>query len=86
MKFISLLIIPFVSFAQSNVESNTTAKPSLETQSVLPSDFFAGALADAQLGTDELGTQRLVEVKSSELSPSLSLSSAFKYTSNPVWV
>jgi hypothetical protein len=83
MKFISLLIIPFVSFAQSNVESNTTAKPSLETQSVLPSDFFAGALADAQLGTDELGTQRLVEVKSSELSPSLSLSSAFKYTSNP---
>jgi hypothetical protein len=50
---------------------------------VLPSAFFADALADAQAGDDELGTQRLVEVKSSELSPSISLSTALKYTSNP---
>ena len=30
-----------------------------------------------------MGTQRLVDVKSSELTPSLTLSSSYKYTSNP---
>ncbi|MBT3666698.1 MAG: hypothetical protein HN548_04400 [Opitutae bacterium] len=49
----------------------------------LPSDFFAGALESAKSSDDELGTQRLVEVKSSELTPSLSLSTSFKYVNNP---
>jgi hypothetical protein len=49
----------------------------------LPSDFFAGALESAKSADDELGTQRLVEVKSSELTPSLSFSTSFKYVNNP---
>jgi hypothetical protein len=74
--FTSLCLLNYT-FAQ---DSNSSVP---ESQPVLPSDFFAGALADAKLSEDELGTQRLVDVKSSELSPSLSLSSSFKYTSNP---
>ncbi len=81
MKFLLLsftfLCLLNYTFAQ---DSNSSAP---ESQPVLPSDFFAGALADAKLSEDELGTQRLIDVKSSELSPSLSLSSSFKYTSNP---
>jgi hypothetical protein len=80
MKFIIFFFSTiFYCFAQDVVDSNASSPPS----SVLPSDFFAGALADAKMSEDELGTQRLVEVKSSELSPSLSLSTSFKYSSNP---
>ena len=49
----------------------------------LPSDFFADALSQAKAGDDAMGTQRLVDVKSSELTPALSLSSSYKYSSNP---
>ena len=52
-------------------------------QPALPSDFFADALNQAKAGDDAMGTQRLVDVKSSELTPSLTLSSSYKYTSNP---
>jgi len=80
MKFIIFYLSLVIScLAQGVVDSDTTNPSS----SVLPSDFFAGALADAKMSEDELGTQRLVVVKSSELSPSLSLSSSFKYSSNP---
>ena len=37
------------------------------SSAVLPSDFFAGVLEDAKSSGDELGTQRLVEVKNSDL-------------------
>jgi hypothetical protein len=73
-------------FAQQENEavlgSQQTSSPPVNN-SALPSDFFADALSDAQASQDELGTQRLVEVKSSELSPTISLSTALKYTSNP---
>ncbi|MEK9632867.1 MAG: hypothetical protein VW622_03410 [Opitutae bacterium] len=52
-------------------------------QPALPSDFFADALSQAKAGDDAMGTQRLVDVKSSELTPALSLSSSYKYSSNP---
>ena len=52
-------------------------------QPALPSDFFADALSQAKAGDDAMGTQRLVDVKSSELTPTLSLSSSYKYSSNP---
>ena len=68
----------------NDLKSTSVESSNASTESpVLPSAFFADALADAQAGEDELGTQRLVEVKSSELSPSISLSTALKYTSNP---
>ena len=39
-----------------------------ENASVLPSDFFAGALADATAISEESGKQRLIDVKSTTLS------------------
>ena len=64
-------------------ENATGAKASGDVgNSAVPSDFFADALAKAK-ADDAMGTQRLVDVKSSELTPSLSLSSSYKYTSNP---
>ena len=86
MKYNLLLILSFtLSQFLNGQESNSTSQSPTqpEPSAVLPSDFFAGALADAQSSEDELGTQRLVEVKSSKLTPSLSLSSSFKYVNNP---
>ena len=87
MRYLSFLILSLsISFGQQDSASENLSSHATDSSvqnSALPSDFFAGALADAQANQDELGTQRLVEVKSSELSPTISLSSALKYTSNP---
>ena len=87
MKYIlSFIIVSAFSFTTQvfgDANSSATKAPAGEGQSVLPSDFFAGALAQAKSGDDAMGTQRLVDVKSTELTPSLSLSSSYKYTSNP---
>ena len=40
--------------------------------------IFADALNQAKAGDDAMGTQRLVDVKSSELTPTLSLSSSLQ--------
>ena len=80
--FLSFTLSQFLNGQESNSTSQSPTQP--EPSAVLPSDFFAGALADAQSSEDELGTQRLVEVKSSKLTPSLSLSSSFKYVNNPL--
>ena len=81
MKILLFILLPIFLFNFLMGQDSNTTTPKVE--SILPSDFFAGALENAQNSDDELGTQRLVEVKSSELSPSLSLSTSFKYTSNP---
>jgi len=54
-----------------------------ESNSTLPSDFFAGALADATAFSDEAGKQRLIDVKSTALTPALAFGSSFKYINNP---
>lgn len=61
------------------VEGNATDPAS----PFLPSDFFSGALEAAKGGGDAMGTQRLIDVKSAKLTPSLATSIAYKYTSNP---
>ena len=54
------------------------------SSSIISSDFFSDALKDAQAAdSDAMGTQRLVQVKSSDLTPAISLGSSFKYTTNP---
>ena len=88
MKHYLILFIPLVMGAFLYAQESNSTNPKVvdtepETANVLPSDFFAGALASAQASEDELGTQRLVEVKSAKLTPSLSLSSSFKYVNNP---
>jgi len=76
----SLLFSVQLTGQESSTDGNASTGPG---QAFPPSDFFAGALADAQKGDEAMGTQRLVDVKSSELTPSLSLSSSYKYISNP---
>ena len=54
------------------------------SSSIISSDFFSDALKDAQAAdSDAMGTQRLVQVKSSDLTPAIALGSSFKYTTNP---
>ena len=69
MRYLLLIFISHsLCFAQdsSDLKSTPVESSNASTQSpVLPSAFFADALADAQAGEDELWTQRLVEVKSS---------------------
>ncbi|GEM_PF-643101 len=63
------------------LDSNDSAPPA----SFLASDFFAGALEAARAG-DAMGTQRLVDVKSGRLTPSLAFNMGYNYTSNPIKV
>jgi len=64
-------------------ESTSSADNAGSQESVLPSDFFAGALADATAISDESSKQRLIDVKSTTLSPALAFGSSFKYINNP---
>ncbi|MDC0156282.1 hypothetical protein OAK38_00810 [Verrucomicrobia bacterium] len=86
MKYTQAFVLAFALISSVHVfgdENSTGAKAPVDSvNSAVPSDFFADALAKAK-ADDAMGTQRLVDVKSSELTPSLSLSSSYKYTSNP---
>ena len=85
MKYIlTYILVSVFSFTlQVFGDANSSATKAPAGGAALPSDFFADALAKAKAGDDAMGTQRLVDVKSTELTPSLSLSSSYKYTSNP---
>ena len=63
------------------VEGNASAP----AQPFLPSDFFSGAL-EAAGQSDPMGTQRIVDVRSGRLTPSLAFSMGYNYTSNPMKV
>ena len=86
MKYTQAFVLAFalISSVHAFGDENSTGEkaPGDSGNSAVPSDFFADALAKAK-ADDAMGTQRLVDVKSSELTPSLSLSSSYKYTSNP---
>ena len=73
----------------AEIEGNASVSPDInETSppaSFLASDFFAGALEAARSG-DAMGTQRLVDVKSGRLTPSIAFNMGYNYTSNPIKV
>ena len=51
---------------------------------IVPSDFLIGNLNSLQTESDDpMGTQRLIQVKDSSITPVVNASTAFKYTSNP---
>jgi hypothetical protein len=68
------------------VDNNATvfseANASAPALSFNASDFFSG-FDIADLGDGAMGTQRLVEVKSGRLTPSLAFTMAYNYSSNP---
>ena len=57
---------------------------SAEADAIVPSDFFIEMLnATKDQPSDPMGTQRLIQVKDSSITPVMTASTAFKYTSNP---
>ncbi len=85
MKYLYFLSLLFVFLNSSHAQDSNESSPAQPDSPFLSSDFFSGALAEAQEADakDAMGTQRLVQVKSSDLTPAVALSTAFKYTSNP---
>ncbi len=71
-------------------EDNDSAMKSVSVSpsTFLSADFLAGALESASIEEedDSMGTQRLIDVKNSKLSPSISASFGYNYSSNPVKV
>jgi hypothetical protein len=66
--------------------NSTNQNSSSPPESIFPSDFFTGALDLSSVGSENdnaMGTQRLVDVKSSRLTPTLGASVGYSYTSNP---
>lgn len=52
--------------------------------SLLDSSFFSGVLDQSNAGDDAMGTQRIVDLRGSALSPNISFSTNYNYTSNPL--
>ena len=71
-------------FGQASKESSSIQGSTEEPLPFLTADFFADSLSDAYtLEDDPMGAQRLLQVRNSALTPSVTGSSSFNYTSNP---
>jgi len=68
--------------ADNNAKVSSEANASGAAVSFNASDFFSG-FDVADLGDGAMGTQRLVEVKSGRLTPTLAFTMAYNYSSNP---
>ena len=67
-----------------DAQDGTSNNGSAEVDAIVPSDFFMSMLNAAKDQTsDPMGTQRLIQVKDSSITPVMTASTAFKYTSNP---
>jgi len=80
MKYISSILL----FASTGFSLLHAQEPSEPVDAIVPSDFFMDALNAAKSNSDDpMGTQRLIQVKDSSITPVVTASTAFKYTSNP---
>jgi hypothetical protein len=71
-------------FGQASKETSSIQGSKEEPLPFLTADFFADSLSDAYtLEEDPMGAQRLLQVRNSALTPSVTVSSSFNYTSNP---
>ena len=91
MRFLSfshliLMLVHQFSFGENDdaVDKNVPVLPS----TFLSSDFLSGVLESTNIEEEEdsMGTQRLIDVKNSKLTPSISASFGYNYSSNPVKV
>ena len=83
LRILIFLALANFTFADDHAAESSDSGTGSSPSTVLPSDFFAGALADATAISDEAGKQRLIDVKSTTLSPALAFGSSFKYINNP---
>ena len=81
--FIPFTIFSF-SFFLNAQEPAASASPENDFSELLNSSFFGDALDNANANQDALGTQRIIDTEDSIFSPSLSFSSSYNYTSNPI--
>ena len=80
MRFIACLAC----FLNAPVYFLFAQSPSVPENAIVPSDFLLGNLGSINTDTeDPMGTQRLIQVKSSSITPVVNASTSFKYTSNP---
>ena len=80
MKYITSILL----FASTGFSLLHAQEPSEPVDAIVPSDFFMDALNAAKSNSDDpMGTQRLIQVKDSSITPVVTASTAFKYTSNP---
>lgn len=87
MKFIPLCFFALSStlaFSQEETESNNADTPSGVNADLFNSSFFDGVLDQADTGDDAMGTQRLIDLRGSAFSPSISFSTNYNYSSNPL--
>jgi hypothetical protein len=71
-----------VLFSAENGASTDSLADNSGPSSAFSSDFFAGALSDANAFDEESGKQRLIQLKSTALSPAFSFSTGYIYKNN----
>lgn len=78
-----LFLFPAYIFGQ-DIDSSKKSSSNGEPMPFLTADFFADSLSEAYtLEEDPMGSQRLLQVRSSTLAPSVVASTSFNYSSNP---
>lgn len=68
----------------SQEQSNAATPPAGVNADLFDSSFFDGLLDQADTGDDALGTQRIIDLRGSTFAPSISFSTNYNYTSNPL--
>jgi hypothetical protein len=82
--FSSVLFFAYnLSGDQNRTNVGTEKVDNNSPSSAFTADFFAGALADANAVSEDAGKQRLIDVKSTTLSPALSFTTGYVYKNNP---
>jgi len=85
LNFFYVSVLPFFLIAQENNQSDaeTGSSPLLDS-STFDSSFFSGVLDQDDAVDDPMGTQRLIDLRGTVFSPSISFSTNYNYTSNPL--
>lgn len=85
MKIFSIFLsCIFAGVLSLNAQDDNSNNGSAEVDAIVPSDLFIDMLNAAKdQPRDPMGTQRLIQVKDSSITPIMTASTAFKYTSNP---
>jgi hypothetical protein len=88
LSFSQLILMLFYQFSFGENNSAESKNVPVLPGTFLSSDFLSGVLESTSIEEEEdsMGTQRLIDVKSSKLSPSISASFGYNYSSNPVKV
>ena len=87
MKFCQLCLFASsftLGFTQEENQSNSSQTPAVVNADLFDSSFFSGVLDQPGLGDDAMGTQRLVDQRSTSFSPSIIFSTNYNYNSNPL--